>query len=196
MLMRRLLLVLSWLLIAPVAGATQVLSLSLDAMEARSDVVVWGTVVDVRSEAIPGDTGRFHTLVTVKVKERLKGATATSEVVFSVPGGRVGRFAQRVPGAPTFALGQELVVLLQKHHRGRLMIVGFAQGSYLVERHPGQPARAISDRRGLALISRTPAGRLTLAPAGSEVDDRRLDTLLTRIRSAVAATPEQGTVTP
>ena len=176
------------------SSATQVLVLDLDSMVAQSRVVVWGTVTQTRAERVPESPGRIHTLVTIGVKEMLRCDAAGApgkQIEIAVPGGRIGRLGQLVPGAPKFDVGQEVVLLLERQPKsGRLIPVGLSQGRYVVERRPGGAvATAVSDRHGLGLLARGADGRLQPAPASAHLDRQPLSTLLSRIRALAAHKP-------
>ncbi len=180
-------LILTMLLLLPAsATATQVISLDLDEMTDRADVIVHGTVVAVTSERMPQARGRIHTKVTVEPTEVLRSDRQQVRYVISVPGGTVGRLGQLVPGAPTFAVGEEVVVLLSRHEATqRLVVVGLSQGRYRVEREAGKAPTVVSDRHGATLMMRDAQGRLVEAPAARLEERRPLSTTLETIRERV-----------
>lgn len=176
------------LCLAPASAlATQVLSMDLDSMTDRSDAIVWGHVLTTRAERPVESPGRIHTLVTVSVREYLRaepGKQKSKTVQFSVPGGRLGQLGQWIPGAPRFAAGQELILLLARQPKTkRLIVVGLSQGRYVIERPQGAEPQAVSDRSGLGLLARGPGGRLLPAPATASLDRRPLSRMLARIRA-------------
>ncbi len=176
------------LLVSSPALATQVLSYDLGTMTDRAAVVVWGTVTSAVSDRMPEAQGRIHTRVTIQIKELIKddGRLKGGDITISVPGGRVGKIGQWIPGAPRFAKGMEVVVLLNRHQvSGRLTLLGLSQGRYVVERPAGAPATVVSDRTGLGLVIRDAEGRLKPAPASQQLDRRPLVDALKLIRARV-----------
>ncbi len=174
------------LTIPGLASATQVISLDLNEMTDRADVIVHGTVVAVTSERMPQARGRIHTKVIVEPTEVLRSDRQQVRYELSVPGGTVGRIGQLVPGAPKFTVGEEVLVLLARHEATqRLVVVGLSQGRYRVERAPGQAPTLVSDRHGAALMMRDTKGRLVEAPAERLEDRRPLSTTLDTIRERV-----------
>lgn len=120
---------------APAAAATFVAP-SVEEMARSSDAVVRGRVLDTASRAAAD--GRIVTEVEVLVDGAWKGAPAAT-VRFVVPGGRVGRLAMRVDAAPTFAVGEDVVVFLSRAGQG-WRVNGRALGKYRVEGAEARPS--------------------------------------------------------
>lgn len=208
--LRPLQLLLLMLLLPPSALATQVLSMTLEAMAEHADVIVHGRVVHTESVAVTdggdvldADTAqagghgrlRYETRVRLDVIETLKSdrqaTVASAPLTFHLAGGRVGRFAQIVAGTPRVAVGDELVVMLERPSSSPILrVVGFSQGLWRAAALAGLGPLARSDRTGAELLP-GPAG--DVAPA---VDVRPLDVLLSELRRLIAATaptaPEGG----
>ena len=114
--------------LAPFAAATayhEVLSAS--ALDARAQLTVRGVVTALRPEAV--GKGLVQTVVTIAVDEVYRGrAGDTVEVV--APGGTLEGRTLSITGAPTFTVGDEVLVFA----RGRT-IVGFGQGAFGVADH-------------------------------------------------------------
>ncbi len=181
------------LLVPSSALGTQVVSLDLEAMSDRAAVAVLGAVTHVEAQRLQQARGRIYTAVTVSVRELLKHDTdrAAKTVTFFVPGGKLGKLGQWVPGAPKFARGMEVLVLLNRHPTSnRLTLIGLSQGRYVVERPSGAPASVVSDRSGLGLVIRNAKGRLEPAPQGRQLDRRPLDAALNLIRKRAAQPAE------
>lgn len=173
------------------AHAAQVVSLTLEQVVDRADVIAWGTVTEAASELVPGAPGRIQTRITLLPSQRLAGAPGqdtAAPVIFYVAGGVMGRIGQVVPGSPRVRVGDEVVMLLSRQAIShRLIVVGLAQGHYRVERRAGGPVVAVSDRRELGLLLRDAQGRLSPADVPS-VEREPLQALLTRIRARLQAT--------
>ncbi|MDX2012578.1 MAG: myxosortase-dependent metalloprotease, MXAN_2677/MXAN_2678 family [Myxococcaceae bacterium] len=125
------------LLVAPLAHASTVRQLSLDALVEGADTIARVKVTAVHARWTP-DGARIVTDVTLSVLEGWKGP-GRRELLVIVPGGVVGRVGQRIEGAPRFAVGQELVVLLEA--RGDVFVPhGWSQGLFEVSsRGAGEP---------------------------------------------------------
>jgi len=115
------------------AQATLLRGLSLDHLSRRSSVIVRGKVV-ARVAAWKG--GRIYTRVTLRVAGSLRGNHRPGQSVsFWRLGGRVGRYAQLVRGAPSFSQGDRVLVFL--HRRGSyLFVTGMVQGRFTIHRAP------------------------------------------------------------
>jgi len=132
------------------AAASVAAPLSFDALYRRADLVVEGRVQRVTSRTRAA-RGRMvvETLVSLEVTEVHRGA-AVPELVFTLPGGRLGERRRVVVGTPTVRPHEEVVAFLESHE-GALRLVGLAQGLYRVNRLRDGRAHAVRDLRDVAL---------------------------------------------
>lgn len=130
--MKRLLaasIVLTLTLLATSAFATTLLKLDLATMTAKSERIVHGTVKQIEPRK---EGGRIFTHVTLEAREHLKGE-AEDEVTFRLLGGRMGDLVTIVHGSPDFALGEEVVVFLERPKGSEhLVVTGMSQGKFRV----------------------------------------------------------------
>ena len=100
--------------------------LSLDHLVERSDTIVAGEVLDMRS-SWSADRRQIFTTVTLRPDRRFKGG-ARSLVRFRIPGGTVGDTRLVVTHSPVFAVGENALVFLTGES-GRLpQVVGGEAG--------------------------------------------------------------------
>ena len=83
---------------------------SLDSLVARSDTIVAGEVLDMRS-AWTADRREIFTTVTLRPDRRFKGGER-SLIRFRIPGGTVGDLRLEVTHSPEFAVGEQALVFL------------------------------------------------------------------------------------
>ncbi len=121
--------------VVPSAQATVVTPADFAEMVAQSQVIVHGTIVDVRSQ-LTGGRRTIESVITVSVLDALKGGPART-VMFRVPGGQVGRYRRVMVGAPSFAQGDEVVLFLRGLAPAMPMPFGLNQGVYRVSRSNG-----------------------------------------------------------
>lgn len=118
-----------WALHAP-AGAVIVAPLTFDELVNASAVIV-----DARVSHVAGqwsdDRSRIDSVVTVDVMGRFKGAPGGT-MSFTIPGGRVGRYVNLIPGGPAFTAGDRAVVFLASRGPRLPTLTGFTQGIYRV----------------------------------------------------------------
>ena len=157
------------------AAATVLLPADFTRMVTESQLIVHARVVDVQG-ALVGARRSIETVVTVAVLSPMKGMTG-EELVFRVPGGRVGRYRRIFVGAPVFTPGDEVVLFLKGRAPAVAMPFGLSQGVYRVSRATGAPMvlpvppmtgiagapRGASIRRPLALEEFARQVRQTLA---------------------------------
>jgi hypothetical protein len=124
-----LLVALSALVLAPVAHATTLKRLDLNALVQRAEVVVRGEVKEVTTLL---ERGKVFTTVVVKVDKVLKGQPGEA-VTLRLIGGRHGDLVTLVHGQPQFKQGEQVVLFLERSRPERpFMVVGMAQGKFTV----------------------------------------------------------------
>ena len=111
-----------------------------------SGLVVRGRVVSVESVWVGGHPERS---VLLEVSEQFKGNPVEGPVTFRSEGGRVGRWASVVAGAPQFEPGQEVIVLLEQRTDGAWTPAGLSLGVFFVEAGDGGQAQARRSFDGL-----------------------------------------------
>jgi len=123
----------------PVArlGATTLLPADFAQMVSESQLIVHGRVVQVDGELV-GSRRTIESRVTLQVLSSMKGQSA-AELVFRVPGGRVGRYRRIFVGAPTFTAGDEVLLFLKGRAPALATLYGLSQGVYRVLRVNGDP---------------------------------------------------------
>jgi hypothetical protein len=147
------------------AWATTMLALDVAGLSRTSDSVVVGTVARVSSRWT-GDHARIVTEIELTVAEAWKGQ-APQRLVLTQPGGEVGDIGQRVDGAASFVVGEEVVLFLET--RGsEFTVTGMAQGRFKIDRtKDGKSASVRQDQcSGLFLLdsaTRKPVSRSALA---------------------------------
>lgn len=168
------------------ASATTVIRAPLSQLAASSDVILHGLVRQVDDSLAVGPNGPFLTAIDIELREVLKGldsGTATFRLL--LPGGRAFGRVMKIPGMPTFRVGQEVVVLLERHARG-FALTGLGQGVFTIRRE-GPIAIAERDLRGLELVGSVGDSGVDLPARSPE-----LGRLLTDLRRWGAATQIEG----
>lgn len=165
--------------------ATVVVRLSAEQLVQGAAVVVHGRVARVWSAWDAGRT-TIWTHYEVDVADAWKGSPGRT-LTISEPGGEVDGVHMTVPGAPRYAVGEEIVVFAQPVPNGYLRTRGWAQGRLLVESAPGSPSgkRVRSDLGG-ALLADPPEGK-GRPSSSAPFNGRDLDELRRRVRALVAA---------
>ena len=171
------------------AHAAQVISLSFNQLVDRADVIVLGQVTDLIAERPDHNPKRIRTRVTVAVQEVLKwkGEVPVAKGInVYVPGGEVGRYGQKVPGAPRLEKGDGVLLHLRFNHRGELQVVGLAQGCQHLEVLE-DVLHAVRNNKGIHYV----APSTNHAMRNTEVhrlpiEQEPLDPLLKRIRARIS----------
>jgi hypothetical protein len=173
-------------LLAFVASATTMLAMDVPALTKASDVVVRGFVGKVESRWTL-DHSRIMTDSEIEVAEVLKGNVTTKTVTAMQPGGVVGDFGQMVHGTARFAVGEEVVVFLERRGE-RFFVVGMAQGRMTIDR-TGPEAVVRGGEETLFLLDEK-----THQPVKSPVQPMSLLKLVDLIRRSVGVTTPEPTV--
>jgi hypothetical protein len=163
----------------PVAHASVVVALDLEALVQQADDVVVARVLQKQSKYDAQQ--RIVTDYTMQVERTEKGsAVPGAAVTVRQLGGVVGERGMRIAGEPTYVVGERVVLFGKRGGRTYLRPVGMAQGAMRVFEQDGE-TYAQPATRGLSLIARDKSA----APAPS--GPRRLDELLGDVRELVAA---------
>ena len=105
---------------------SQVCKVSIKELTLESTAIVVGKCT--KKESFWNDK---HTQILTEVKiqtgESIKGSPG-SEVVITIPGGRVGNTIYEVSDMPIFQEGEEVLVFLWKHPSGKNLVTGALQG--------------------------------------------------------------------
>jgi len=128
--MRRLFIVIVFLLGAHELRATVLLPAEFREIVAGSQIIVYGRIAEVRPEWSE-DRRRIDTIVTVEAGSYLKGGPG-STVTFRVPGGQIGRYRNVMVGAPAFQPGEEAVLFLSATGPSIAHVFGLSQGVFRV----------------------------------------------------------------
>jgi hypothetical protein len=116
------------------ARATVVLPADLGVLARDARSIPRGRVVAVESRWTESRRG-IETLVTLEAETYLKGALGPT-VQFRVPGGQLGRFRSITVGAPQFAVGQRVIVVLGARGPSVPFVLGLGQGVFRLAESP------------------------------------------------------------
>jgi hypothetical protein len=105
--------------------------LTIEELTAKADSILIGEVTD--STCYQEGEGNIYTQVTLSVEQTIKGETE-EEVVIRVAGGKVNGQVLWVEDAPTFQLGERVVVFLEEDDGG-FGVVGWFQGKFSIDKN-------------------------------------------------------------
>lgn len=145
-------LVVAGVLFAGVANGATVLRFDSDDLTERAAVIVHGKVA--AKSARKSKTGEILTDLRLDVIELVKGARGKT-FSFSVFGGVLGNKGTAISGAPTFEVGEEILLFLDKtNDQGLRVAVGLSQGKYTIREVDGV-RKAFRDLEGLRYFDPT-----------------------------------------
>ena len=108
-------------------------------MAANSEVIVTGTVVDVRS-AWDSEVDTIYTYITLQVDEVIKGRLIGSRIVIKELGGVVGNLGLAVGDSAVYSPGEEVMTFLARRPRDDTWQTnGDWQGKWSIERSAKNP---------------------------------------------------------
>ena len=156
---------------AGLANAAVMDQMSLAELSTEAEVVAHGMVVSSASrfEDAP-HAARIVTDVTVRLIDKVRGiGPDEADIVVTTLGGEMGERGQWVPGAPRFAVGDEVVLFLtgplMSSVGARYVPVGLSQGVFFVDRVT-DANRILVRQRMAGVAFRTAMGTIDDAPAG------------------------------
>ncbi len=139
-------------------GATVVVPADFTEVVAGSSLIAFGRVVDVRPQWADGRR-RIESVIAVEVYEWYRGG-GEATLTFTTPGGTIGRYQQRMVGAPTFTPGDEAFLFLKERPEGLPVVFGLTQGVFRVrpdargQRQVVRPALLLPDGQESQLVRR------------------------------------------
>jgi len=115
------------------ADAITVLPLSERDLTKRATVIVIGEVEDVYSE-FNRDGGTIYTFAKLRVTRSLKGEIDSEHITLRQVGGTVGEQTIVLPGAPSYAIGEEILVFAGPFAQSDAYgVLGIFYGKYDIE---------------------------------------------------------------
>ena len=154
-------------------SATVFVAMSDADLTRASDVILTGTVTEIRCVATRGGRS-IQTFVTLDVDQVLKGTLKRQTITIREPGGEVGPIRQQIYGTPQYAIGEDVFVFLQRHKDGTLGTTNLGLGKYRIS------------GRTVAIAERTLDAHVIGSP---ERDVRSLKAMAAEIRRHVMAAP-------
>jgi len=184
----RLVIVLAALLWPQAAAATTFIVMETSDLTRAADTIVVGRVEALQS--VITARGRIFTQVSVSPEELLKGGPAAGTISVRVPGGEVGGQRRVIHGAPSFHIGEEVLLFLSRGADGHLHTRYLAMGKFSVVTDPSTGGKWAVRDFGRALVL-TPKGRRLPAR-----DERPLHELLEGIRGTVEQQGKAASASP
>ncbi len=136
------------LLLGAAVHATVIVPAEFREVVHGSDVIAYGRVESVRAEW-SDDRRRIETSVTFGVASYFKGDSGPT-IVFTVPGGQLGRYRSVMMGAPVFQPGDEAFLFLKTGVAPTPVVYGFNQGVFRVRPDAGTGRRLVASPALLA----------------------------------------------
>ena len=148
------------------AHAMTVLQVDLKQLVTTADLVLYGTIARTTVIDRRKDDRGVWTEFTLNVREAWKGEGTKIPTPFTwrhVGGSTPDGMTVAIPGMPTFAAGQEVVVILEKTAEG-WVVSGGPQGKFSVIKDKSGQATVRRDIVDAWMVRRDAAGHLTQAP--------------------------------
>lgn len=174
---RLLLIVLATLALRGIAAeAGTVRAMNLEQMTERANMIFTGQVVGRRAEWNAERT-RIYTYVTFEVDRYLKGGNDSRITTVRLIGGQVGRYLVRVPGAPQFTVGEDVLLFCAGEGARIPSVLGLSLGKFTITENSTGERFVKRDISTLMLANYSTASR----KPGDPVKRYRLDDVASRI---------------
>ncbi|BCS32753.1 hypothetical protein TBR22_A19750 [Luteitalea sp. TBR-22] len=151
-------------------AASVVVPLTLAQLVEAADLIVDGTIEDVRVVAGPDGAER---MVLVRGAAAAWKGEVDGPVYVRLAGGRLGTTETRVPGVPAVADGERYAWFLVAHPRGGYSVVGLYQGALRVTAGPDGGLRVLAPA-----TTAGPRGDVARLPRPIEEIEAQVRTLL------------------
>lgn len=150
----------------PADGMT-VLAVDLKALVTTADQVLYGQLAAVRTVDLRKQGRGVWTEMDLSVREVWKGDAKLQGKRFvwrHIGGTTADGMTVAIPGMPTFAVGEEVIVVLEKHSDGHV-ISGGPQGKFSVKTTPQGQKTVVRELPDVHFLARDPAsGQIREAP--------------------------------
>ena len=138
---------------ASLASATTVQKFSISDLAKKSETIALARVDDVSSRW-DDNHKEIYTFISLKVLDGVKGSRKNDVLTIRQIGGSAEGKISVVPGMPTFAKGEEVVVFLSpKDRAGYPWVMGLQQGKYTVSMDANGFKQVRNDVDGLKTMS-------------------------------------------
>jgi hypothetical protein len=173
------------LLTAAPALATTVQLVPFEELVRQAEVIFVGEVVQVQPFRVASGSGaQIRTRVTFRVRDNIRGAAAS--VVLEFKGGTIGDVSMAVEGAPTFAVGEEYIVLARTGTQWVSPVVGLSQGLLRVSRDARDGTRRVLTAAREPVSSASAVGRAAVRVAREPIVPMTADAFVAAIRAEIA----------
>src|SRR5436309_8385391 len=116
---------------APAALATTVVPVADADLVSTATAIVMPCVKAIESRADPA-TRRIFTVITLDVRDSLKGEIPLGPLTIRQLGGRVASMQAWVEGSPEFTVGERVLVFLSRNADGTLRVAHLYQGKFSI----------------------------------------------------------------
>lgn len=168
---------------AVAARATVLVPADLTELTVAAQSIVYARIVDVRAIETD-DRLRVESIVTAEAIGYMKGNLGRA-ITFRVPGGTVGAYRTMMVGAPSFEVGDEVVLFFATRPPALPYLVGFSQGVYRVRVDPASGARVVVPPPAFSSNETVTVTRGTRSPMP-------LDQFASQVRAIASAAPRSG----
>lgn len=159
------------------AHAATVEAMTLQEMAQRADFIFIGRAVSSHADWNVRRT-QIYTYTTFQVERFLKGGTGSEQVTLRLWGGQLGPMRAIVPGTPSFAPGEEVLLFCVGSGARIPTLLGLAMGKFTLTRDDGGETILKRDISGLILRNYrtgsepagTPPTRYQLAEVEARID--------------------------
>ncbi len=163
------------------ARAAQVVQMDLQALSKNAEVIAVGRCTGT-SAGWNAEHTHIYTTINIQVSQYLKGFLGP-QIQFRQLGGKVGGKHLRVPGMPSFAAGEQVIVFLARDRAGKYQVLTAQQGKFSVV---ANPATGISEVKGNSMSGQVISRSFTRA-VGAPSNPAELSNFINKVKSYVGS---------
>jgi hypothetical protein len=186
------------------ARATLMIELGLEELVLGSDAIVHGVVERTGTQMATAGSATPYSVARLRVREWL-GGDGGATVTLREPGAYWRGGGSRIDGAPSYRVGEEVIVFLAYDVNDFYRTYSMVQGKFVVRREGPAPALVERDLRAVTFLrwlspgappppdaktaEREPSRVVTAFEPGARTPSEPLELFLTRIRALAGARP-------
>ena len=165
------------------ANATTIVYVDIEELARNSALIFRGKVRSVNVVEDKTKT-KIQTVVTFDVKTVYKGVWTGPIFRLTLPGGKGSKYIMEIPGMPSFKVGEDVVLFLERTPTG-FIPAGLSEGKFEVYKDKLGRTWVQRDMRGVAMFKRDLKSGKLIPTGPGKLEKFQLNQLINKINGAI-----------